>query len=329
VLSELPAITDTDWDSLLDRAAWAAPYQRSVWARYDRSHRVACHRFVHGASTDCFLAQIFERRRLGVRFFSVPGGPVVVEGRPGSVDRVQAWRALLCHLPRRSYLRVAETTTFAAAAHIDMLQAGLRPALGARSSGLTMLVRLEPGFERAYSRNWRRYVKRAQDDGLVATAARDAQALADLQSTYGSTVDAKNMARVFADDMLAALVQAPATEHAEFAVFVARKDGMAHSARVVYRHRQHAMDLVAGTAPIGRDSYASYHVVDYAMHWLQEHGVKTFDFGGIDPVGLESVYNFKKGVGGEPVRYLGEWEHASHRLLVWLVAAAMRRRGGR
>ena len=69
-----------------------------------------------------------------------------------------------------------------------------------------------------------------------------------------------------------------------------------------------AWDLLAAANEAGRKSYASYVCAWKLIELLDEHGADHFDLAGIDQDENEGVFNFKKGLGGTRIQYLGEWE---------------------
>jgi lipid II:glycine glycyltransferase (peptidoglycan interpeptide bridge formation enzyme) len=76
--------------------------------------------------------------------------------------------------------------------------------------------------------------------------------------------------------------------------------------------------LYAATNREGREVSASYAMFERLALELKERNATNFDFGCIDPMSFSAkgVDHFKKGFGGQIVKYFGEWEFASSTLLL-------------
>ena len=88
-----------------------------------------------------------------------------------------------------------------------------------------------------------------------------------------------------------------------------------------------AWDALAATNEEGRKSYASYVCAWRLIEVLDGRGINQFDLAGIDPLNNEGVFNFKKGFGGEYVRYLGEWEASRPGIIRLLVGRLISKLG--
>lgn len=90
--------------------------------------------------------------------------------------------------------------------------------------------------------------------------------------------------------------------------------------RLILNIGKRAFDMLAFTTNKGRSQYSSYCLVWEIIHWCHENNFEFFDLSGININKFESIYNFKKGLGGEQVHYGGEWEFSSNLLLRPLVS---------
>jgi lipid II:glycine glycyltransferase (peptidoglycan interpeptide bridge formation enzyme) len=79
-----------------------------------------------------------------------------------------------------------------------------------------------------------------------------------------------------------------------------------------------AWALFSATSEEGRKVQASFGIFWAVIQHCQRLGVQSCDLAGIDPVGNHGVYRFKKGIGGVPLEYLGEWDWATSPWLRWL-----------
>lgn len=73
----------------------------------------------------------------------------------------------------------------------------------------------------------------------------------------------------------------------------------------------------------GRNGYFSNAMVWYLTQKLQEINVTELDLSAVDPVKNWGGYHFKRGVGGKPFAYVGEWDFSSPAFLKPLVNFAL------
>lgn len=97
--------------------------------------------------------------------------------------------------------------------------------------------------------------------------------------------------------------------------FVENSDGVPVSGRIVYVRGTTAYDTYAANSDESRRTDASYFLMDKVFEWLAANGCTRFDFARIAPGigGANSVYNFKRLSGGQPVIYNGEWTYCKSR----------------
>jgi len=75
-----------------------------------------------------------------------------------------------------------------------------------------------------------------------------------------------------------------------------------------------ALDLFSVAVGEGRKNYASYYLFWTLIKDARSKGIKYYDLNGID--GYEGgVYNFKKGTGAEPIKYLGGFQWSTSKYL--------------
>ena len=75
-----------------------------------------------------------------------------------------------------------------------------------------------------------------------------------------------------------------------------------------------ALDLFSAAVDEGRKNYASYYLLWTLIKDARSKGIKYYDLNGID--GYEGgVYNFKKGTGAKPIKYLGGFEWSTSKYL--------------
>jgi lipid II:glycine glycyltransferase (peptidoglycan interpeptide bridge formation enzyme) len=80
-------------------------------------------------------------------------------------------------------------------------------------------------------------------------------------------------------------------------------------------------DIFAVTSKIARKYYSSYGTFWELINQCGIRCVDWYDMSGVDAKNNQGVYNFKKGTGAKPLRYLGEWECSSPMSLMYLFRA--------
>lgn len=75
--------------------------------------------------------------------------------------------------------------------------------------------------------------------------------------------------------------------------------------------------FLAGSNKVGREKYASFYMVHSLLNYYKGTEIKIFDFGGISPFlsSVKGINRFKRGFGGETVKYIGERDLTNSKLL--------------
>jgi lipid II:glycine glycyltransferase (peptidoglycan interpeptide bridge formation enzyme) len=102
------------------------------------------------------------------------------------------------------------------------------------------------------------------------------------------------------------------------------------SSCIVLIFNNKAFYYLAVTTSKGRDLNISYAMIFKTILYLKELGIKTFDFGGINPneKKAKGVDHFKKGFGGNIIENLGEYDWASSNIIKIIINKIILRRKG-
>lgn len=111
-------------------------------------------------------------------------------------------------------------------------------------------------------------------------------------------------------------------------IVIARREGKALAAGMVFLCGQHAYYPYGGSSAEGREHKAAQALQWGAMQWAKEHGAADYDFWGLpvtDAGVLKGVAAFKRGFGGRVVEYEPARDYAVRgvssrlfRTLIWL-----------
>lgn len=88
---------------------------------------------------------------------------------------------------------------------------------------------------------------------------------------------------------------------------------------VILLFKSKAYYYLAASSKQGRDGSFSNLMIVSLLEKLRAYHVDTLDLVGVDPKNNWGTFNFKRGVGGSPFSYLGEWEYASNAVLRLLI----------
>ncbi|MBC8160274.1 MAG: peptidoglycan bridge formation glycyltransferase FemA/FemB family protein [Roseiflexaceae bacterium] len=308
--------------SLLQLAGWGQLKSRFGW----QSRRLA----IAGPQGLLVGGQVLLKRRLGVAGAYVPRGPLL-GGDHASDQALLAALDRLCRRNRAVFLRlepnVLEGSAEAEHLHATLLSAGFQPVppLQPRSSVQLDLAPPPAQLLAGMSKGHRADIKRAAREGV---AVRTASGQADLDAFYAimQATSARAEFRIHSRAYYAAAFE---IFHASGQALLLLADWQGHAvaAAMICADRHAGLYLYSGSTPEGLKSGAQHAVQWQALQWAREQGSAIYDFWGVpdsfgqaatvadaeqrarleeqaksDP--LFGVYRFKKGFGGQVVRYL-------------------------
>jgi len=172
-------------------------------------------------------------------------------------------------------------------------------------------------------RNWRRNLRVAGQGNLVVHQWTD-PSVDEIVSAYDSMQSLKGLEEQHSREEFEYLLK-----HLKQQIVIYRCDdeeGELVSLRgwLVFGNR--ASEFLAATTERGRELRASYAVTWALVRHCRLLHLQSCDLGGIDPLLNPGVFRFKKGIGGAPLEYLGEWDWGSRPWLQWFGNWAISRR---
>jgi lipid II:glycine glycyltransferase (peptidoglycan interpeptide bridge formation enzyme) len=196
------------------------------------------------------------------------------------------------------------------------------------STGMTMQLNLNrpiAEIEKTLTSNWRHNLKRGLKKKLKITKWENPDPTKALQ-IYSSMQEYKRLPDQYSSSELEALFR----NFGERLVVYRADDenGNTLALRACVQLGARAWDILAATNVEGRKVYASYALLWSLIEDCKNRDIASYDLMGVDPIGNPGVYNFKSGTGAELVKYPGEWEWSSPKLLSPLVNFVMKNRGG-
>jgi hypothetical protein len=308
-----------EWEKALAAFEFVPPGQAASWSgtRDFRGREIL--RFTSGRPGAVAVQGVL-RRSLGIPRFVVDDGPIL--GRACDEETLVAFIAAL-----RERLGETCVVSFSSIQPHDsrhefwIRKMGFQRPYSMVLSPLTLYVdcsdcsRLEQGF----SAEWRKNIRKAEKKGLVFEVA----SLADVGTREGflaiycETLRIKNAAEHIDAAMLEAM-----TCDLRWHVFFASHAGQRVSVQLIFISGKMAFDFASGTNAEGRKLKASQFLWASVLRRLGQSGVHLFDVGRIGPGRYDSIDDFKRGSGGRPVAYLGEWSLSSRPWFELAVGAA-------
>ncbi len=329
------------WDAFVQAHPLAHPLQLAAWGALKRSWGWRDRRWVfHQSGQWVAGAQILFRPLPGLPFLSVayvPKGPLWNWQDRAQMRAVSQRLQRFCRRQGAIMLRIEPEWPDSAQA------AGLLRDLGFRPSRITVQPRTtlwldisgdEQDILGSMKQKWRYNVRLAARKGVQVRLG-----TADDLPVFGRLMQVTGQRNVFGVHPTAYYEQfwrlfAP-EERA--ALLVAEHEGQALAAIMVAQLAGKAYYLYGASGNQGRNLMPNHALQWAAIRWAKAHGCTRYDLWGIPdelgldpaaeapdpPAGLWGVWRFKRGFGGEIVRYVGAWD-----AYLWPGVGAVARRLG-
>lgn len=314
---------------LLQSVGWGALKSKFGW----EAHRVA----VTSSSGLVAGAQFLLRRRYGVSVAYVPRGPLFAEDADanrlllGALDRLaRRHRAVFLRLEPN----VIERAPQADSLHSFLLLQGFRPAEPIQPRS-TIHLDLTPTPERllaAMSKGHRADIRRAEREGVTVRVGTSEEDLAAFYAIFQETARRANFAIHSLDYYRTAWQQfTHNSEQLHAQLLLAEQGGQVCAGFLIFAWANAGLYLYSCSTDAGLKSGANHLLQWHALQWAQAQGATLYDFWGIpdafgqianafddaereqleqaarsDP--LFGVFRFKKGFGGQVVRYLPAYD---------------------
>jgi peptidoglycan pentaglycine glycine transferase (the first glycine) len=323
------------WDDAAVRSPNGHVLQSAAWAkiRENQGWQAEFHQFggapaPSGAPAPALPLALVLWRSLpaGQSLAYVPRGPIA--GDASQLQEALAKLAALARERRAIFLKVDPEID--ADRGVGALRAaGFRRAPDIQPVIATLELDLAPEEDAllaALEKDTRWSVRQAEKRGVTI---RDASGETDLRALYDLYVETGQRAGFITRTwdyyrrMWGALVEAG---HAK--VRLAEKDGTPVAGALTWRCGEREVYQSAATNDAGRSAYAAYGLLWRCIIEARKGGARRFDFGGIpvdvtrkdDP--MYGPYQFKKGFGGTPRRFVGAHDAVPNGLLYRAFAVA-------
>jgi lipid II:glycine glycyltransferase (peptidoglycan interpeptide bridge formation enzyme) len=335
------------WDAFVDAHPQGGLLQQSGWGALKGNFGWRVRRLAVCDQHGRLLAgaALLLRPRYGLSVAYTPRGPLLA-GEPDVNHLLLAGLTRVARSARAVLLRLepalSEAEPQAAAVHTWLLLQGLRPvaSIQPRSTIHVDLARSEEAILAGCSKGHRADIRRAARTGLRVRVGE----AADL-ATFQALMEATGVRGGFGVHNAAYYQAAWQHFRPRARLLLAEQDGRAVAAQLVFADAQAGLYLYSGADEAGLRTGANHLLAWEALRWARAAGCSRYDLWGIpDALGraavaptpearaaleaaaaddpLLGVYRFKKGFGGQVVRYLPAYDRV---LIAPLYKLALRR----
>jgi len=304
--------TDEGWDTLVTHLGSSSVFASASWGNYKSREGWNISRLVYSDSGSTSAALlVFWRRYFGLLTIAwIPGGVAgeldfETDGLLSFVSRISSSKFTYCkvafhHQSSESKSQILRTNGW----HRS------RSSIGAEETFVLEQVDSHLATESRLSSNWARNLERGLKRNPDVSMW-DIPDPAEIHSLYKQMVEfkkARGPRETISLDSLSNLFESMGKN----LIVIQSRDtsGQLLAVRGAFVYGDNAWDALAAANADARKAYSSYVCAWRLIEELEKRGVKKFDLAGIDPIANEGVFNFKKGLGGSPITYLGEWDTA-------------------
>ncbi|EFO81694.1 Methicillin resistance protein [Oscillochloris trichoides DG-6] len=336
------------WDAFVDTHPQGHLLQSSAWAQLKASAGWSARRVVvlDHAGTLLAGAQILFRHQYGMAVAYTPRGPLFSDDAAANRLLLHGL-ARLARRQRAIFVRLEPNLTtdhpLAEATHTWLLLQGLRPerTIQPRSSVHVAINRPSEAIFASFSKGHRADIRRAERNGVAVRVGTEQEipAFYAIMQATGARASFGIHSEAYYRTAWQALQ--PCSR-----LLLAEQEGRVVAAHMVFADAQRGCYLYSGADEVGLKAGANHLLEWHAIQWAASLGCHSYDMWGIpdafgqaleadeatrasleqsaqsDP--LIGVYRFKKGFGGQIVRYLPAYDHV---LIPPLYPLAQRRIG--
>lgn len=319
--------SSSEWDNLLFSYSDYNIYQTYAWGELKKRHgwrvlRLVCYK----DSKDVALLQAMFKyyKLLNIYVIWIPGGPVFLKDL-NNLELNGFRHLILTVLDRfkdnKYYLRIYPLQDYDSRVIIGIREMGFQRPIQGINCNFSYYINTSHSEEEILnnlSSNWRHNLKRSAKKELAFEHSDSQDKLFEFYQIYLETSKSNKIKTRYSTDDLKFLKENLFYPNS-LKLFLSMADKRIISGRVIGVINKKAYDLVAAVTDEGRRKYSTYPLIYKIIDWCRINGIEHLDMSGIDPFDNKEVYNFKKGIGGNFVEYIGEWEFSNSWLLRMIV----------
>jgi len=308
----------SEWQDLLSECKLNSYLQMWDWGEYKSYSGWTPIRIVGYQDSDIkVMAQLL------VRYYPLKLGVVWIPG--GVVGELALWTESLLdavkEFTKLNYLILKINDMRKKSGHDELLleNRGWSRSKSPLSTGLSLewnIDKTESTIQSKLTKNWRHNLKRSNKYGLSFELWEQSN-ISDIRSLYEEMEQFKGLTQQFSFMEIKNIIEIMKDNLLLFRCFDEEKQLVAIRACIIVEDK--AWDIMAVTGKNARKNYASYGLFWELIRECISKGVRWYDLGGVDPEKNRGVWNFKRGTGAEPIKYLGEWEYSNSQMFLIIV----------
>lgn len=277
--------------------------QTEAWYNYVYASRPEdCLFFVNDPNKPTIACVAFRKRILGLTLLQVEG--LCIKNNQLSSASIRSFlQALLENRPE--VLECNFNQPQSVKLEVALRQVGYTRPLASFSSRLSLWIPLDKNIQ--YNQNWKRNLKRAQSFDLFFEVVQNPsdKEVDEFYSMYQNLQEHKGFRFSLNKKDIAALLSDSTFKLAK----VKDTSGTTLCSIMYHQIKQHAGLLHATKIEEAKESGATFYMYQQLFAQLAHEGVRWFDMEKLVPStdSRNSVFQFKNGIKGEYVYYLGEW----------------------
>lgn len=327
--SDTPA---EDWDSKLFKFSDYNFQQTYAFGEFGKTQVSAVFRMllVNGDQT-LVMAQCMVRKYLfGTYVLVIRGGPIY-QATKNETTNLKHLRLFLQHLIKICkdrykifYININMNSERSVLAEIALREAGMTKLFFERAPYLTYILPIYNNIDqnlKAFDVKWRNQLRRAESLQPTFEWGSGDALLESYVTLHNSMCRIKSIQSYSLTYSSLAEMRRGLGEGLQFLIGTHNGQHVCGCAVVITVN--HAYYYFAAANDLGRNGYFSNAMVWHLIQKLREMNVTSLDLSGIDPARNWGGYHFKKGIGGRPYAYIGEWDFSTPHFLKPLMNLAL------
>jgi hypothetical protein len=285
---------------------------------------------VDGARTLVMAQGVIRRTLFGARILVIRGGPVYQASKNEDTN-LKHLRTFLQKLVQDTgeryrcfYINMTMTGERSVPQEIAIREAGMAKPYFERAPYLTYMLPIHADLEvnmKAFDSKWRNQLRRAESANPVVRWGNDDALLASYLALHNAMCRIKSLENYALDRESLVNMRRHFGEKLQFLVMSNGDRDVCGCAVIITGNK--AYYYYAAANEEGRTGYFSNAMVWRLIGKLRDLNVTELDMAGADPVRNWGGYHFKKGTGGRPYAYSGEWDLGAPRFIKLLMNAAL------
>jgi lipid II:glycine glycyltransferase (peptidoglycan interpeptide bridge formation enzyme) len=330
---EVDKVTREDWAQIMLLFDDASIFQAWEYGAAKWGEENLCHLVLRRSGEVVAAAQIWHAKFPGIKggFAHVSMGPMWrLKGQPVNFENIAAMVRALTEefsVKRRALVRIysyeKENEEGEKIAQI-LRDQGFQPT--DEPHDVTMRIDLSPDLDclrQNLHKKWRRKLKKAEQNNLEIVEGTDVETFDCLCDVYREMVDRKHFTFQLADLEQLREAECNSPQCCKMQVFLCKCDGEPVGGVAISMLGDTAVEIFKATSNKDNErNLRSTFLFDWhAVKWLKEHGFRYLDLRGYDPEKYPGPSQYKAGMGGDVVSYLGIFERCDSFLTAQVVRA--------